>query len=123
MMQNGGDIRGGMDVFALDGQKIGTVQRVWLNATDMWAGNTRTIEEASIEVQEPARSASAATRVRHETSYFAVAPDGPSESDPRLLYVPFGAVHVLFPGETLTLDCVVAECTDRYRQKPDFLEL
>jgi hypothetical protein len=94
---NLGDIHAGMEVFGLDGKQIGTVGHVWLTPRDaMSPGETPPAEFSPSPVAH---------------SFFEV-----QRSDAPL-YVPFGAVTVLFPGENVTLDCTEHECLHLYRRK------
>lgn len=90
------EIREGMEVYASDGEKIGSVAQVWTNVTDT------TTAVASI-------------------GYFQVDQGGVLGIGASHLYIPFSSVDDLVPGECVTINCAKSECSSRYEQEPDFL--
>lgn len=104
MVLNVGDIRAGMEVFGIDGAKLGTVAHAWVGD---WHGCeqhdfSRGVLPSDIETVE-------------KGDYF-LAVDGALE-----LYVPFDAITILFPGENVTVSLTQAECRERFALKPSFL--
>lgn len=138
---NVGDIRGGMDVFGLDGGRIGHVTDVWLSPSD---STTPNVKEPVIVPLPPTSSPDENPDVRSDDaqqlpqlgsgdqevlglesgdsatidrtsasiSYFTL------EGDKGPFYVPFGAVTTLFPGQNVTIDCTTSECETRFREIP-----
>jgi hypothetical protein len=137
MVKNVGDIQGGMTVYGLDGQRIGIVTDVWLSRSDpdtpdvrepvsvpLPLDRSRLEQEGSVETEQqdtqsplPAETASADSAeiapTHASTSYFQV------EAEDDVFYVPFSAVTSYFPGQSVTIDCTVQECSSLYQQVPD----
>lgn len=121
MLLNAGDIREPMDVFSLDGQTLGQVGAVWPNfyviddepgvgdaiaaRLEARTDSTLTVERRQITVPD------------HRDGYFHVSGEG---SD-TCLYVPFSAIQVLFPGESVTISDTSDEAMERYTTPPPFL--
>lgn len=130
MISNIGDIRGGMDVYSIAGERVGTVTNVRLSARD---DETPQVDEP-VTVEFPAEAladstddAAADTQPEpesHEMETATIAPAGGSTSyfvvkgEGGTFYVPFTAVMTLFPGENVTLDCTIKECAQQYRKLP-----
>jgi hypothetical protein len=95
---NPGDIRAGMEVYALDGALLGRVYTV--------------CEETNSLSGRSAGPASTAEPGRQETRYLVI------KVDQQVLYIPFAAVTALFPGESVMLDCTADECRERFSQQP-----
>ena len=130
MILNLGDIRGGMDVYSIAGERVGTVTDVRLSNEDddtPQVDEQVTIEfpaeavrdtgddtEADNQHEAGSRDTETATigPTRASISYFVV------EGEHGALFIPFTVVMTLFPGENVTLDCTLEECDQRYRERP-----
>lgn len=136
MLQNLGDIQGGMEVFGLDGERIGMVTDVWLSRRDPDTPDIREPVTVSLPhdgapnahgerdgAQRPAAGPSAVGLSEREdhaeiaptsasTSYFKVEGAGGA------YYIPFQAVTSSFPGQSVTIDCLRQECAARYARPP-----
>jgi hypothetical protein len=96
MIENLADIASGMEVYASNGDKLGTINHVWPQATD------------------------AATSVMTD-GYFSVHEGGVLGLGGKDLYVPFGAVDDCVPGECVTLNVTKDDAETQFIHKPDFL--
>lgn len=146
MVQNLGDIQGGMEVFGLDGSRIGTITDVRLSPLDHNSPNVA----GAVAVPLPPGAAGTepggtedpdrAEPLQPERETRRV-PGGPAqeivgvaviaptrsatsyfevedEAGDKTYYIPFAAVSSCFPGQNVTLDCTRQECRDRYFDVP-----
>jgi hypothetical protein len=117
MKWNVADIHGGMDVFALDGKRLGCVTRVWV---DVEIGPTpgrlgHLLAEGLLPVED-------VSGVRDVSGgYFLVDGSG-GEASGSSLYMPFEAVQILFPGQNVTMGWSAEECVARFRAPPSLVE-
>ena len=147
MVQNLGDIQGGMEVFGLDGSKIGTITDVRLSPLDHNSPNVR----GAVEVPLPPTGAGTEPRgtgdpdradpprldretrsipggpARETVGVAVIAPtrsassyfEVDDEAGDKTYYIPFTAVSSCFPGQNVTLDCTRQECRERYSDAPE----
>jgi hypothetical protein len=137
MLQNLGDIQGGMEVFAFDGERLGIVTDVWLSRRDPDTPDLRapvtisypaegvpTVEHGQADDERPAARQLSPVGIAELEEHADIAPTSRSASYFKLegegiaYYVPFGAVASYFPGQSVTLDCLRPECSARYAQPP-----
>jgi len=130
MILNIGDIRGGMDVYSIAGERVGTVTDVRLSIED---DDTPQVDE-QVTIEFPAEALhdtgdDAQADNQHGTDYRHMehATIGPThasisyfvvEGEHGAFYIPFTVVITLFPGENVTLECTLEECGQRYRERP-----
>jgi hypothetical protein len=115
MVNNLGDVRGGMDVYAVDGERLGMVVDVLLSQSDTNTPDVRrpitlSLPRDTMIAHDSDEAHIAPTPGR--TSYFTVA------TEDTAYYVPFGAISILFPGQNVTLDCTLEECAAWYWRAP-----
>lgn len=131
MTSNVGDIRGGMIVFGLDGQELGTVEDVRLGRLDPDTPNVAEAVDVTATAGPMNRNGDKAGEVFERqghraagseegearptispmpgsSSYFSMRRDGETYR------IPFDAVASVFPGQNVTLDCTREECVRRY---------
>ncbi len=115
MVSNVGDVRGGMDVYTVDGERLGMVVDVLLSQWDADTPNVRGPITLSLPPGTMISHVTDAARIaptQAPTSYFTVAREDGA------YYIPFGAITILFPGQNVTLDCTPEECAALYRRAP-----
>jgi hypothetical protein len=98
------DIAKGMQVYGTDGEQLGTVAEVY----------TETPAQAGAAGPEDAAGGIG-------TLYVKVEQGGVLGLGTKDLYIPFGALTEVVPGEALTVNGTKDECSDRYGNKPDLL--
>lgn len=115
MVWNAADIREGMEVLGLDGRCIGRVTHVWLDLSERPDSDLDTLGHHAAQGLMPLEQVSGTASV--EGGYFLVEPvEGEMDGPP--LYVPFGAVQILFPGQNVTLSWASDECRKQYGRPP-----
>lgn len=130
MILNIGDIRGGMDVYSIAGERVGTVTDVRLSNEDDDTPQVHeqvTIEFPAEAVRDTGGDTQADNQHRAGSRHMERATIGPTrasisyfavEGEHGALFIPFTVVITLFPGENVTLECTLEECEQRYRERP-----
>ncbi|HLJ68987.1 MAG TPA: hypothetical protein VKX16_16670 [Chloroflexota bacterium] len=107
MVWNRGDIQPGMEVFALDGRKLGVVSEVVPDTPrELIAGALGAGESGGAG---PARD----ERIVDRPGHFVVTGEG-SPLEQQKLHIPFSAVQILFPGENVTVSWASDQCIALY---------
>lgn len=88
-------IEDGMKAYGSEGEQLGTVSRVWADVEE-----APTASEGYLQVNEGGFLGIGETR----------------------LYIPFGAVEEVIPGESVTVSCTKEQCADLYVTKPLFIK-
>ena len=137
MLQNLGDIQGGMEVFAFDGERLGIVTDVWLSRRDpdtpdlrepvtvsFPANGDATGEHGRADDERTDAPRLLVVGIAEQEEHAHIAPTSRSasyfklEGEAATYYVPFQAVASYFPGQSVTLDCLRQECFARYAHPP-----